>query len=124
MSDPNDLEPSAETTPPDTALPSTTTTITHPGTQVVVDTAQLASQLSKNIVKTLEPSEGTSDPGPEVKFKLVYNKQNFEIVLGENQSVRELKDHIESLTKLPRSMQKLMFKGRAVVYTQINKELC
>ena len=46
-----------------------------------------------------------------MKFKLVYNKQNYEIVMGENRTVRELKDHIETLTKLPRPMQKLMFKG-------------
>lgn len=126
MSDPN-LPDSSPTSPTDTAQPDsvtstgdtiTTTATLPPGP--VLDTAQIASELTKTIVKTLEPVAAdctayvpTADPGPEVKFKLVYNKQNYEIVLGEHQTVRELKDHIEGLTKLPRSMQKLMFKGKA-----------
>lgn len=79
-----------------------------------IDTKQLANELVKNLdsaVSTDPVTEPTVDPGPEIKFKLVYNKTNYEIVMGENRTVRELKEYIETLTKLPRAMQKLMFKG-------------
>ena len=79
----------------------------------LIDTKLLANELVKNLDAPVAENQITpsADPGPEVKFKLVYNKTNYEIVMGENRTVRELKDHIETLTKLPRAMQKLMFKG-------------
>jgi len=79
------------------------------------DVARLAEEVVKSIAPEIntvnDQVEDVVDPGPEVKFKLVYNKQTYEIIMGEKQTVRALKDHIETLTQLPRSMQKLMYKG-------------
>ena len=49
--------------------------------------------------------------GPDVKFKLVYDKQNYDTEIGENRTERALKDYIGTLTKLPRATQKLTLKG-------------
>lgn len=91
----------------------------------LIDTKLLANELVKNLDAPAAENQITpaADPGPEVKFKLVYNKTNYEIVMGENRTVRELKDHIETLTKLPRAMQKLMFKGLVKDDTKTLKEL-
>jgi len=106
----------ASTPPPD---PATTPEAN------LIDTKLLANELVKNLDAPAAENQITpaADPGPEVKFKLVYNKTNYEIVMGENRTVRELKDHIETLTKLPRAMQKLMFKGLVKDDTKTLKEL-
>lgn len=95
-----------------------------------VDTVKLASEIVKSLVPDTDMSESSpqkdpceEDPGPEIKFKLVYNKQTYEIVLGENRTIRYLKDYIETLTKLPRTMQKLMYKGLVKDETKTLKEL-
>lgn len=92
-------------------------------TSNVIDKTEIAGEdvakIAEEVVKSIAPEinaindqvEDVVDPGPEVKFKLVYNKQTYEIIMGEKQTVRALKDHIETLTQLPRSMQKLMYKG-------------
>lgn len=111
MSDPvaGSTAPTSDAAPaPDTALAPDAAP-----TPPIIDTKLLANELVKNLESPAVETQITPavDPGPEIKFKLVYNKTNYEIVMGENRTVRELKDHIETLTKLPRAMQKLMFKG-------------
>ena len=111
MSDPGNATSTSDAIPASAPTDAQQAPTPDPAT---IDTKQLANELVKNL-DTAVPAEpvveAVADPGPEIKFKLVYNKTNYEIVMGENRTVRELKDHIETLTKLPRAMQKLMFKG-------------
>jgi len=114
---PSDAAPDAAPPPDPPSVPDTN----------LIDTKLLANELVKNLDTPAAAAENqitpAVDPGPEIKFKLVYNKTNYEIVMGENRTVRELKDHIETLTKLPRAMQKLMFKGLVKDDTKTLKEL-
>lgn len=114
---PPEASPAPDATPPPDSA-------SDPDTNII-DTKLLANELVKNLDAPATENQITpaADPGPEVKFKLVYNKTNYEIVMGENRSIRELKDHIETLTKLPRAMQKLMFKGLVKDDTKTLKEL-
>lgn len=44
-------------------------------------------------------------------FRVVWNKKNYEVTFPVDETVDSLKQHIEKLTGLPVSMQKLMYKG-------------
>lgn len=46
-----------------------------------------------------------------VEFKVVHNKQTYNISYPLDETVEHLKIHIEELTNVPASMQKVMFKG-------------
>ena len=56
-----------------------------------------------------ESAETTSEN--IVSFRVVWNKKNYDVTFNANVSVGNLKKHIESLTGIPVTMQKLMFKG-------------
>lgn len=47
-----------------------------------------------------------------VDFKLIYNKQKFDVTFDLNDTVSSLKNQIETLTNVPVAMQKIMFKGK------------
>ncbi|KAJ7382596.1 Ubiquitin domain-containing protein ubfd1 [Desmophyllum pertusum] len=44
-------------------------------------------------------------------FRVVWNKKNYEVTFPVDETADSLKQHIENLTGLPVSMQKLMYKG-------------
>lgn len=46
-----------------------------------------------------------------IEFKVVYNKKTHNVRFPLDETVDHLKEHIESLTNVPVSMQKVMFKG-------------
>lgn len=46
-----------------------------------------------------------------VNFKLIYNKSTFDINIGLNKSVFQLKEYIQTITSVAPSMQKLCFRG-------------
>lgn len=46
-----------------------------------------------------------------VSFKVVFAKETYDITMDETNSVRDLKDHIFTLTGISHDMQKLCFKG-------------
>lgn len=46
-----------------------------------------------------------------ISFRVVWNKKNYEVKFDANDTFENLKKHIESLTGLPVSTQKLMYKG-------------
>lgn len=51
-------------------------------------------------------------PTKTVTFKVVFKKQKHQITLPLDSTTAELKSHLEKLTGVPTSMQKIMFKGR------------
>jgi hypothetical protein len=63
-------------------------------------------------VENLAMSSSTQSDSEEiVNFKLIYNKTTYDIDIGLNKSVFQLKEHIQTLTSVAPSMQKLCFKG-------------
>lgn len=56
--------------------------------------------------------EGVSNvKGEKISFKMVWNKTNFSIDLGKENTVLDFRDRILELTGIPHSMQKIMYKG-------------
>ncbi|CAB3980708.1 Ubiquitin domain-containing UBFD1 [Paramuricea clavata] len=53
----------------------------------------------------------TTCPENMISFRVVWNKKNYDVTFNANDTVENLKKHIETLTGLPVSTQKLMFKG-------------
>lgn len=47
----------------------------------------------------------------KIDFKLVFNKQRFDVSFPLDETVTSLKSHVEKLTGVPADMQKLMYKG-------------
>lgn len=65
---------------------------------------------------------GTADTAPElpsdcIDFKIVYNKQNFNVNFSLSATILSLKQHIETLTGVPHTMQKLLYKGKRLFHT-------
>ena len=52
------------------------------------------------------------DTREKVSFKVIFNKQKLDITFPLDDTVIKFKSHLEGLTKVPPSMQKLMFKGK------------
>jgi len=46
-----------------------------------------------------------------IEFKVIWNKQVFEVIFDEKKKIEDLKEHIKELTGIPVKMQKLMYKG-------------
>ncbi|XP_072168131.1 ubiquitin domain-containing protein UBFD1-like [Diadema setosum] len=64
------------------------------------------------------PSEGggqtggaAADRGEPVNLKVMYNKKKYDVRVGVDSTVTELKAEIQNATGVPPAMQKLMFKG-------------
>ncbi|XP_052819377.1 ubiquitin domain-containing protein UBFD1-like isoform X1 [Mya arenaria] len=53
------------------------------------------------------------DKGETVTFKVIYNKQKYDITFELDKTILDLKKHVQTLTGVPSAMQKLMFKGLA-----------
>ncbi|XP_015905673.1 ubiquitin domain-containing protein UBFD1 [Parasteatoda tepidariorum] len=51
------------------------------------------------------------EPKELVDFKLIFNKQKFDICFPLDESILALKKHFETLISVPASMQKVMYKG-------------
>ncbi|KAK2162509.1 hypothetical protein LSH36_97g05028 [Paralvinella palmiformis] len=47
-----------------------------------------------------------------ITFKVIYSKQKYDVTFSLDATVSSLKSHIETLTNVPSSMQKVMFKGK------------
>jgi len=60
-----------------------------------------------------EMNNHSSEPKELVDFKVIYNKQKFDISFPFDDTVATLKQHIQVLTGVPPAMQKVMFKGLA-----------
>lgn len=60
---------------------------------------------------SIKPSD--QDPVETVEFKIVYNKQKYDVTFPTNETVTKLKAHVQTLTGVPSAMQKIMFKGLA-----------
>ncbi|XP_061196217.1 ubiquitin domain-containing protein UBFD1-like [Saccostrea echinata] len=56
---------------------------------------------------------GDQDPVETVDFKIVYNKQKYDVTFPTNDTIAKLKAHIQTLTGVPSAMQKIMYKGLA-----------
>ncbi|XP_002732133.2 ubiquitin domain-containing protein UBFD1-like, partial [Saccoglossus kowalevskii] len=57
------------------------------------------------------PSTQSATPKETVDFKIVYNKRKYDITFELDNTVANLKQHIQTLTAVPPAMQKVMFKG-------------
>lgn len=55
----------------------------------------------------------TTDDGETVDFKLIFNKEKFDITFPLGKTVLDLKHHVEKLTGVPATMSKLVYKGIA-----------
>ena len=93
--------------------------------QLLGDTAEIKPNESDNLPNEFDSvsKESVSSPVSEeesstslkqpnnITFKLVFNKQKHNITWDANETVASLKKHIEEITSVPPTMQKLMFKG-------------
>lgn len=62
-------------------------------------------------------NSGASGPSKKeeevIEFKVVFNKQKYDVCFPLDETVASLKKHMETLTGVPPSMQKVMYKGLA-----------
>ncbi|KAK3705208.1 hypothetical protein QZH41_013999 [Actinostola sp. cb2023] len=58
-----------------------------------------------------EEDDAEKTPPELVNFRIVWNKKSYDVEFDVNQTVDQLKEHIQTLTGLPVSMQKLMYKA-------------
>ncbi|XP_013393902.1 ubiquitin domain-containing protein UBFD1 [Lingula anatina] len=66
-----------------------------------------SSEISENNIQS------TSDTKPKemVDIKVIYNKQKYDVSFDMDETVSNLKTHIQTLTSVPVAMQKVMYKG-------------
>ena len=83
---------------------------------VKIATPESDSAGDKNESTPLEPKD--------ITFKLIFSRQKMDITWNANDSVASLKMHIQKLTGVPNTMQKLMFKGMCVVLALTYFEVC
>jgi hypothetical protein len=50
--------------------------------------------------------------GERIDFKIVYNKRKYDITFGLDDTVGQLKAHLQDVIGVPSAMQKIMIKGR------------
>jgi hypothetical protein len=50
--------------------------------------------------------------GEQIDFKIVYNKKKYDITFGLDDTVGQLKAHLQDVIGVPSAMQKIMIKGR------------
>ncbi|BFZ03575.1 hypothetical protein BsWGS_06613 [Bradybaena similaris] len=60
-----------------------------------------------------DEDEITSSDVEKVDFCVIYKKEKYDVSFPLNQTVSKLKSHIEKLTGVPASLQKIMYKGLA-----------
>ncbi|XP_038064147.1 ubiquitin domain-containing protein UBFD1-like isoform X2 [Patiria miniata] len=58
-----------------------------------------------------ETAEETAKPKELVDFKVMYNKQKYDVSFDLDGTVATLKTHVQTLTGVPSEMQKLMYRG-------------
>ncbi len=51
--------------------------------------------------------------GEQIDFKIVYNKKKYDITFGLDDTVGQLKAHLQDVIGVPSAMQKIMIKGLA-----------
>ncbi|KAL4239848.1 Ubiquitin domain-containing protein ubfd1 [Mactra antiquata] len=101
-----------------------TSTVTTPTSDTITESKQ---NVNTECIQTDKP---VSDPGGDttetnqtencdsatmetVTFKVIYNKQKYDVTFPIDKTVLELKKHVQTLTGVPSAMQKIMFKGLA-----------
>ncbi|XP_054155088.1 ubiquitin domain-containing protein UBFD1-like [Oppia nitens] len=84
----------------------------EPPQDVHMKSAESLESISTSDLKTLV-TDGSNESTSEemVNFKLVFNKTNYDIVMGEKRTGLELKQKIQTLTSVAPAMQKLLLKG-------------
>jgi hypothetical protein len=87
-------------------------TQTKPMSEVSTSSSIDVEMKNAESIENLAMSSSTQSDSEEiVNFKLIYNKSTYDIDIGLNRSVFQLKEHIQTLTSVAPSMQKLCFKG-------------
>jgi hypothetical protein len=80
-------------------------------------TAQVAANVTENLNASTTTTTSTNEKtinnqlGTIVKLKIIHGKNKYNVEIGLENTVDDLKIHLETLTNVDRSMQKLMFKG-------------
>lgn len=60
-----------------------------------------------------EQAEAEISKGDQIDFKIVYNKKKYDITFGLDDTVGQLKSHLQDVIGVPSAMQKIMIKGLA-----------
>ncbi|XP_033741985.1 ubiquitin domain-containing protein UBFD1-like [Pecten maximus] len=85
---------------------------TDPGGQGQGDVNQNQTEASSS--ETPDDANAASNTKmEEVEFKLIYKKQKYDVSFPMDNTIKNLKEHVETLTGVPAAMQKIMFKGLA-----------
>ncbi|CAG2187010.1 Ubiquitin domain-containing protein UBFD1 [Mytilus edulis] len=69
---------------------------------------------------TTNESDSSIDTRQKVDFKVIFNKQKYDVTFPIDETIAKLKSHIETLTGVPSAMQKIMFKGLAKDESTLN----
>lgn len=74
--------------------------------------------LPESVEDNMTNVEKQSEQKEPVKFKVVYAKELFEIILDQNETILSLKNYLQKITSVASNSQKLCYKGK---YTFLNK---
>ncbi|XP_034235867.1 ubiquitin domain-containing protein UBFD1-like [Thrips palmi] len=85
------------------------TSATASGSQAACSTKSCVSETASFRPRSPEHSPNIED----VDFKVIFSKSKYDITFPLDDTVAQLKDHLEIITGVPRTMQKLMIKGLA-----------
>ena len=88
-----------------------------------ISTAGLSSEPSSEPCVASTSSAAAEDESKEITvcFKLVFKKNNYDITIGLNKTVSQLKEQIQRITSVAPAMQKLLFKGQSLKHLFIFK---
>jgi len=80
--------------------------------QEAASESQKPEENTEDVASKKEEDNGIECCGEPFKFKMVWNKVNYDMVkLGKGNNVGHLRKYIEELTGIPPNMQKIMYKG-------------
>lgn len=68
---------------------------------------------AENKETTTPASQASSSSGEQIDFKIVYNKKKYDVTFGLDDTVGQLKSHLQDVIGVPSAMQKIMIKGLA-----------
>lgn len=80
---------------------------------VASDVEMKNAESVENISSASTSMQEDSNPGECVAFKVVYNKNVYDLEFPLDQTVAKLKERIQTLTSVAPTMQKLVFRGFA-----------
>ena len=95
----------------DTQITTTATTATTDSNVLTNNVAQETPGINLNILQNMNNSEKMEMKGEIQKLQITFNKQNYDIEIGSENTLGDLRHLVFKATQVDPPLQKLMLKG-------------